>query len=372
MTSVLISGASIAGPALAYWLKRHGFSPTVVERAPGPRPGGQAIDIRGVALEVIARMGLREPVEAQRTRLKGTSALDADGNEVFRSEEMTFSAGRFDSGDIEILRDDLAALLRGAIADVPFTFDETITGLTQDADGVDVTFEEAAPQRFDLVIGADGLNSRVRRLAFDVERDVHHLDAYVAIFSMANLLGLEDWQVAIRGAESGAMIYPARNNSELRIFLGFGSPRIERRLSVAEQKALVAERCAELKGDVPRLLPFLAEAKDFYFGAIAQVRTPHWSQGRVGLVGDAGYCPSPMSGQGTSLALVGAYVLAEELARAVGDHAAAFAKYEQRMRPFVTVNQALAIRERPDDQVSQEAIDAAKNAIVLDAAAQVA
>lgn len=363
---ILISGASIAGPALAYWLRRHGFAPMLVERAPAPRPGGQAIDIRGVALEVIARMGLREAVAAARTRHKGVSVLDAKGNETFRSTEMTFSAGRFDAGDIEILRDDLAALLHGTIPDVPCLYDDQIKTLMQDEGGVDVAFETGAPRRFDLVIGADGLGSRVRRLAFDAERHLHPMDAAVGIFSTDNFLNLEDWQIIARGKTAGALIFPARDNRELRIFMGVRAPGLVAPAGTAAQKAFIADHCADIEWEVPKLVARMAEAPDFWFGTIAQMRMPSWSNGRIALVGDAGYCPSPMSGQGTSLALVGAYILAEELARAAGDHVAAFARCEARMRPFVEINQALAIRETPDDRPSQEAIDAAKNAIALD------
>lgn len=366
MQKILISGASIAGPALAYWLRHYGFSPMLVERAPGPRPGGQAIDIRGVALEVVARMGLREAVTAARTRHKGMSVLDADGNETFRSTEMTFSAGRFDSGDIEILRDDFSALLRGAIPDVPCVYDDQIIALTQHEGGVDVTFEKGAPRTFDLVIGADGLASRVRRLAFDAEQHLHPLDIAIGIFTTPNVLDLDNWQIAVQAETVGALIFPVRDNSELRVFLGGDASGRVMPTDVAAQKAFIAEQCADLKWEIPKLIALMHEAQEFWFGTVAQLRMPHWSNGRVTLVGDAGYCPSPMSGQGTSLALVGAYILAQELSRTVGDHVAAFARCEARMRPFVEINQALAIRENPDDRPSQEEIDAAKNAIVLD------
>lgn len=368
MTSVLISGASVAGPALAYWLARHGFSVTVVERTPGLRPGGQAIDIRGVALEVVSRMGLLPAVEQHRTRMKGASALDREGKEIFRTGERSFTAGRFDSGDIEILRDDLVPLLYEATrASSEYIFDNTITGIQQSDDSVTVEFESGPSRRFDIVVGTDGIYSKTRSLAFGpAEHFLRHMEIYLAIFTVENLLGLEDWQIAISGEKSRALLYPARDNSELRIFAGFGSALLERNLSVAQQKAMVLEHCAELGWEMPRLFAAMTASPVFYFGPMAQIHMPSWSRGRVVLVGDAGYCPSPMSGQGTSLALVGAHVLAEELARSRGDHTTAFARYETRMRPFVEVNQALALRDRGDDAEGDKALDEAKNALALD------
>lgn len=368
MPTVLISGASIAGPALAYWLNRAGFTTYVVERAPAPRPGGQAIDVRGPALAVLREMGLVDRVHAMRTRLKGMSMLDIDGKEASRTEERTLTGGRFISGDIEILRDDLADLLleaSGVGAD--YIYGDAIVRLDEGHDGVAVAFQHAAPRRFDLVIGADGLHSNVRRLIFgDARPFLRPLGVGLSIFTTPNILDLRDWQLAYRDDVSGYVIYPARNNTELRVNLGFGMELEDYpRGDVGAQKDLIARRCAHMRGDIPRLLIELNDAQDLYFGALAQVRMPSWSKGRVSLVGDAAFCPSPFTGQGTSLALIGAFVLARELARTPNDHSGAFVRYEERMRPFVLENQDMVSVERrtpiPDD-----VFDHAKNAIVLD------
>jgi 2-polyprenyl-6-methoxyphenol hydroxylase-like FAD-dependent oxidoreductase len=368
LTKVLVSGASIAGPALAYWLAKGGFEVTVVERAPKPRPGGQAIDIRGPALTVMRQMGLFDQALALRTRMKGMSMLDIDGKEISRTEERTISGGRFNSGDIEILRDDLASLLlKASEPGATYVFGDTITSLAQDGAGVTATFERGSPQRFDFVIGADGLHSNTRHLVFGDETPfTRPLGVALGIFTTPNLLDLVDWQIAFRDETSGYVIYPARGNSELRVNLGFGvEPGDETRGSVAAQKALVAKRCAHLGGDIPRLLAEMLKAEDFYFGDLAQVRMESWSKGRVVLAGDAAYCPSPFSGQGTSLALVGAYVLARELTSAPEDHAAAFARCEARMRPYVRKNQDMVSVERRG-QIPDDIFDEAKNAISID------
>src|ERR1700748_2679251 len=152
MPNVLISGASIAGPTLAYWLAKGGSDVAVIERAEAPRAGGQAIDIRGPALAVIREMGLLDQAASMRTRMKGMSTLDIDGREIARTEERTMSGGRFNSGDIEILRDDLAGLLLNARPPAAsYIYGDTIVALEQDSEGVTVTFEKASPQRFDLV-----------------------------------------------------------------------------------------------------------------------------------------------------------------------------------------------------------------------------
>ncbi|MGW4637413.1 FAD-dependent monooxygenase [Sphaerisporangium sp. NPDC004334] len=368
MTTVLISGASVAGPALAYWLHRHGLTPTVVERAPAPRPGGQAIDVRGVALDVAERMDMLEPLRRVRTRMRGMSVLDGDGAEIMRTTEHTYSSGPLDGDDIEVLREDLTGLLyERTAASTEYLFGDSIAALEQDEHGVRVEFERAAPRTFDLVIGADGLHSTVRRLAFGPEAGfTRHLGMYVAVFSAENLLGLADWQVWIRDGDAGGGIYPARGNTELRVNLGFASePLAFDHRDLDAQRRILAERLGGMRWEIPRLLSAMWKAPDFYFDAMAQIHLPSWSRGRITLAGDAGYCASPLSGQGTSLALVGAYVLAAELAAADGDHRRAFAQYERRMRPFAERNQALAT-ENPGGPASQESVDLAKNAIALD------
>lgn len=370
MKRVLISGASIAGPALAYWLQRNGFEVQLVERAAALRSGGQAIDIRGIALEVMSRMGLLGAARAHRTRMMGMSVLDKQGTDIWRSTERTLSGGRLDSGDVELLKDDLTRLLYDASsANAQYCFGDSITKIIETRQGVDVFFERGAPQSFDLVIGADGFHSNVRTL-LDETPLVRDLGSHIAIFSAENFLGLDNWQLSFRDEVSGYLVYPVRDNTELRVTLGFGSSPSDPVLDVQAQKALVAQRCSEMGGPVPRLLAAMWHAPDFYFGSMAQIHLSHWSAGRIALLGDAAYCPSPLSGQGTSLALVGAYVLADELTRTSDDHIAAFSRYAERMRPYVRANQALAI-EYPRGGIPDEVMERAKMAIPLDAEAAV-
>ncbi|MFJ4775763.1 FAD-dependent monooxygenase [Streptomyces sp. NPDC088762] len=379
MKTVLISGGGIAGSALAGPLRDRGFVPTVVERAPGPRRGGQAVDIRGVALDVVDRMGLLERAREVRTRMRGMSVLDADGKEIHRSTEATFSSGRLDSADIEVLRDDLVALLHDHTREgVEYLFGDSIAALKQHEDtaaaaaeeggGVRVDFAHGPSRTFDLVVAADGLHSSVRRLVFGAEEQFsHHLGSYLSVFGADNFLGLDNWQMWLNDGEAGFGIMPVRDNTELRIAFGFASGPLDAGQRDPERlRELIVEKAAGLRWEGERLAKAAAEAPDFYCDAMAQIRMDHWSRGRVVLLGDAGYCPSPLSGQGTSLALVGAHVLAEELARPGADHRAAFARYEERMRPYVELNQALAL-ENAGGPASEESVERAKNAISLDA-----
>lgn len=293
--------------------------------------------------------------------------MDADGKETWRSEDQSLSGGRFDSGDIELFRDDLVRLICDATRNtVEYLWDDSLTAIEQSHGAVRVSFEHAPAREFDLLVAADGLHSNVRRLVFGEEAPyVQSFGIGLAIFSTPNLLRLQDWQVPYRDETSGYLIYPNRDNNELRVNLGFGldSTEVWRR-SVEAQKTFVAERCAHLRWEIPRLIEAMWAAKDLYLGDIALVRMNRWSRGKVTLLGDAAYCPSPFSGQGTSLALVGAYVLGRELLRTPAEPGAAFERYESRIRPYVELNQALADPNRKEP-TPDEMMEKAKRGIVL-------
>ncbi|MBM9440278.1 FAD-dependent monooxygenase [Streptomyces bryophytorum] len=342
---VLVAGASIAGPALAHWLHRFGAEVTVVERAPGLRPGGQAVDARGVAREVIRRMGLDTVVRAACTDTAGAHTVDAGGRvlETFRADD---DGGDGFIADIEILRGDLSRLLyddtRGG---VEYVFGDRIAELTQGADRVDVVFAGGARRRFDLVVGADGLHSPLRAMAFGPhERFLRHLGHVLAFYSVPNEFGLDRWLLEYQDQESGrsALLRPVQDATRAMSMFTFACADFDADYrDVPAQKRLLRERTAGLGWLAPDILAHLDDAPDFYLDQVAQVVMDRWSSGRVALLGDAAFSSSPMSGQGTGLALVGAYLLAGELATAGWDPATGFARYEARMRPFVEANQEI-------------------------------
>jgi 2-polyprenyl-6-methoxyphenol hydroxylase-like FAD-dependent oxidoreductase len=374
---ILISGASIAGPTLAWWLRRFGFEPVLVERMGGPARGGHAIDVRGAALEILEAMDLAGTARDNAMRMKGVSIIDDEGRETWRSEEMTISGGRLDSPDVEILRDRLSHVLVGGLPEgVRMQYGDSILALDEDADGVAVGFASGTRDRFDLVIGADGLRSNTRRMAFGEDHlFLRSFDVALAPFSAPNTLGLEDWQISYKGRNGGYMVYTTPENDQLRVCFNVPSGLGDDLGDRAAQMARIREATKGLAWETPRFLEAMEAAPDFYLGLIAQVRMDRWSKGRVALVGDAGYCPSPYTGQGATLAIVGAYVLARALARWPDDHAAAFAAYERELRPFVEANQAIAdltrdkrFQEDPEyySRVVEPAMDRAKHAIALD------
>ncbi|MFC7310238.1 FAD-dependent monooxygenase [Streptomyces monticola] len=356
--NVLISGASVAGPALAHWLRRCGHDVTLVERAGRLRDGGYAVDFRGEALDVLDRMGLLDEVRAHDTAMGDASLLDEDGRAYATLPAVIFA------GDLEILKGDLTRILYEATRhDVEYVFGDSIASLEQYDSGVRVTFERGRPRTFDLVVGADGLHSRTRELAFGpAQRYLRHLGIYTAVFSLDNYLGLRNTGQLYSVPGLAANVFAARGGTEARAALHFASGPLEYdRRDTAEQRRIVAGRFAGQGWEVPRLLREMEQADEFHFDANAQVEMGSWAEGRVVLLGDAGYCAAPTSGRGTSQALIGAYVLARELALAPGDHSAAFAAYERRMRGYVREHQR-AGREGAEvffmGSPTQEAIDA--------------
>ncbi|MFD6448245.1 FAD-dependent monooxygenase [Promicromonospora sp. NPDC060204] len=346
MTHVLVSGASVAGPALAFWLRRYGFDVTVVERSVGPRPGGQGIDVRGAARTVLDRMGLTEQVRAAHTGVRGIAYLDAAGRRTMELPAEMFGHSGGVIADIEILRGDLMRIIMDAADGVEYLYDDSVTALDQRADGVDVTFERSAPRRFDLVVGADGVFSTTRRLAFDgawraVDSGYHRAVFTAEPAGAGDTWGLDGWELLYSmPAGNGVggrnvLLYPAHGGARGMVHFA-GDPVEYDRRDIAGQKRLVAGVLAGEGWEVPRLLDAMERADDFYFDRHVKIEMPSWHRGRVALLGDA--CTAGSVGMGTSLALVGAYVLAGELARAGGDPAVAFPAYEATVRPYAAVN----------------------------------
>ncbi|MEU4995883.1 FAD-dependent monooxygenase [Streptomyces sp. NPDC021622] len=338
---VLISGAGIAGPALAFWLNRHGFAVTVVERASAPRSGGYPIDVRGTALEVVRRMGILPRLREAHIDLRRLTFLDGDGGEVASLDPHTVTGG-VAGEDLEVPRGDLTEALHAAVRDdVEFLFDDSIDTLDQSGGhGVDVTFRGGGMRTFDMVVGADGLHSRTREALFGPEEQFHRYLGYCfAGFTMRNTFGLSHETVLWNTPGRAAALYAAGDDDQVHAFLSFARPQppFDAFRNPEAQRDLVAAVFADAGWEVPGMVAALRDADDLFFDVVSQIRMPRWSSGRVALVGDAAYAPSFLTGQGSSLALVGSYMLAASLADR--DHTAGFAAYEDSTRGFVTVNQ---------------------------------
>ncbi|MFG2547613.1 FAD-dependent monooxygenase [Streptomyces sp. NPDC048594] len=342
---VLICGASIAGPALAFWLNRHGYEVTVVEKAGTLRSGGYPIDVRGTALDVVERMGILTQLRDAHIDLRRLTFRDADGGEVASLHPHAVTGG-VAGRDLEIRRGDLTDALYTAVRDdVEFLFDDSVDTLDQSGHGVDVTFRGGGSRTFDLVFGADGMHSRTREMLFGPEERFHRYLGYCfAVFTLRNTFGLSHETVMWNAPGRAAALYAVGDDDEVHAFLNFARPEppFDAFGSPDAQRGLLAEVFADAGWEVPGIMSALHDADDVFFDAVGQIRMPRWSSGRVALLGDAAYAPSFLTGQGTSLALVGAYMLAGSLADR--DHAAGFAAYERDTRDFVTLNQNLVGR----------------------------
>ncbi|WP_336215321.1 FAD-dependent monooxygenase [Nonomuraea sp. LPB2021202275-12-8] len=336
---ILISGASIAGLTLAYWLAGYGFQPVVIERAPGLRTGGNGVDVRDQAAEVAEQMGIMGQIRAATTDVQGIKFVNAADQGVAR-------IGFPSDGEVEIMRGDLVSILHRAAGDaVTYIFGDSIKTLEETGDGVAVTFEHGPARRFDLVIGADGLHSTLRKLAFGPESQfLQHRDHYFAFADTDASVGENRWMTMYNLPGKMAGIYRSGNHTQAKAYFIFRSeePIAYDHRDVEQQKRLISAAFAgESSWRVRDLLAGALADPDFYFDALSQVRMASWSSGRTAVVGDAAYCASPASGAGAELALVGAYRLAGEFAAADGDHEVAFRRYEEGHRALVERKQQI-------------------------------
>jgi 2-polyprenyl-6-methoxyphenol hydroxylase-like FAD-dependent oxidoreductase len=333
--TVLISGAGVAGPTLAYWLTRYGFQPTVVERSAGQRSSGNPVDVRGEAMDVTAQMGVLPRLREVATSVSGLAFVTASGRRIGQ-----VPAGKPDGTEVEVPRAELAAILYDAArAQAEFVFDDSITALHQDADGVDVTFAKSTARRFDLVIGADGLHSAVRRMVFGPESAyVRHLGMYVATLQLGYRAADPGTVLMYNRPGRSVSVHPVNGNAMAAfIFRGAAIPGLDNR-DTAACKQIVLDAYRGGGWEVPGLLDRVRAADDLYFDSVSRVRLPAWSQGRVALLGDAASCMS-LFGNGSSLAITGAATLARVLHATPDDHATAFRAYEAEHRVRVRPTQ---------------------------------
>jgi 2-polyprenyl-6-methoxyphenol hydroxylase-like FAD-dependent oxidoreductase len=326
MRTALISGAGIAGATAAYWLAKAGFDVTVVEQAHDMRSSGSPVDVRGAAVEVAERMGVMAQIRAADTRVRNMVFVNSRGRAISR---VNMRATWANTGDVELSRGELAAILRDAVPDdVEFQFGNSVTALMQDDGGVTAEFESGPEHRFDLAIGADGAHSGVRSLAFGPEADyLEHLGVYIATLPLAEETG-EDLVIYNTPGRAVAL-HPAGGHPGAAFM--FRAPRIPQfdHRDIEQHKRLLCDAYAGAGWRVPELLDRVRATDDLYFDSVSRIQVPTWSRGRIGLVGDAASCVS-LFGDGSSLAMIGAFTLADAL---TGDIPAGLRAYETRHRP---------------------------------------
>jgi 2-polyprenyl-6-methoxyphenol hydroxylase-like FAD-dependent oxidoreductase len=342
---VLISGAGIAGPNLAWWLAQDGHKVTIVEKADAPRTGGYIIDFWGKGYDLAERMGLLPRLIEAGYQVKEVRLVDGKGRRVAGISGKAFQSvtdGRFTS----LPRGELSLALVDAVKDrAELRFGDSIASISRDDGGVDVTFEHASPQRFDLVIGAEGIHSRTRDLVFGPrERFERYLAYQFAAWIMPGYPHRDpDIYAAYGEPKRTAARFTLRDGSSLALFIWTDAEGTPIPHGEAAQRALLRERFSGMGWETPEMLAGLEQARDLYIDRISQIRMDRWHEGRVGLVGDAAFAPSFLAGQGAALAMIGGYVLAGELKQANGNCEAALAAYHARLAEFMRGKQDAAV-----------------------------
>ncbi|XWW46151.1 FAD-dependent monooxygenase [Fibrella sp. USSR17] len=336
---VLISGASIAGPTLAFWLAKYGFEVTVIERSNFLRLGGQNIDVNGPAQRIAQKMGIEAAIRAANTGEVGLQFIGQHNQVAAAFPKESSMSG---TQELEILRGDLVSILYKATKEtVTYRFGDSITGLEQHPEDVAVTFSSGKTERFQFVVAADGVRSSTRRLVFGEEPLFNYLGLYTAYLTIPRKESDNNWWRWYTAVDRRIVMLRPDNQGTIRASVAFMElGEAYEKLSPAEQKNVLKTKLAGAGWEADRISNAIDDTQDVYFDKIGQIKAPRWSVGRVAMIGDAAYCPTPLTGKGTTLAMVGAYLLAGELA-SHERHQDAFVAYEKRMRPYVEAVQKL-------------------------------
>lgn len=342
--NILVSGAGIAGTTLAWWLKKFGFNPTIIEMAPALREGGYAIDFMGAGYDVAEKMGIipaLKQVDINFSKLVFVDSNNKEKGSMNYQKIKDFLNGRA----FTLLRSDLAKIIYQSLdKDVEIIFGDTITNIAQNEKEVSVTFQSGTTRNFDLLVGADGLHSKVRSLVFGNETQFEKYFGYYTSSYTIDDFSLGNHTFSMYNVPYKQVAVYSNSGNKTTTFFIFTSPE---KLSypyhdIGKQKQILKTEFENSGWMCPQLLSGIDSTTDFYFDSISQIKMDSWYKGRITLVGDAGYCPSLLSGKGSTLAMVGAYILAGELKQANGDYKAAFKQYEVIFKPFMDKKQKAA------------------------------
>ncbi|KAH7161957.1 hypothetical protein B0J13DRAFT_579843 [Dactylonectria estremocensis] len=334
---VLICGGGISGPALAFWLSKLGHDITV-------------LDLRGPGIPVMKRMGLEQLFRSQTVSEAGMELVNDSGKRMaFFPVNKSGEGLQSFTTDFEIMRGDLCRMLYSVTEDcVKYIFGVHLQSFEQDDDSVRVKFSNGKEGQYDLLVGADGQGSRTRKMTLgpNVSNPFHSLDLFIAYFTVPREKG-DEYMSTLYNAPGRRFVFTRRHASDtIQAYLGYcnASDELEKvgKRDIADQKR------------TPRIIRDMqndATANDFYSQEVGQVKLDSWSRGRVVLVGDAAYCPSPATGMGTTSGLVGAYVLAGEIGKYFSPSessngvesplSTALKAYDSRFRPFMDQVQTL-------------------------------
>ncbi|MFZ0152538.1 MAG: FAD-binding domain [Xanthobacteraceae bacterium] len=345
--TVLISGAGIAGPTLAFWLNAAGFESTLIEHAATLRTGGYVIDFWGLGYDIAERMGLAAEIDRIGYHIREMRIVDDRGGRVTGFGTKIFrelTGGRF----VTLGRSEMSRLLFDKIkGTTEVIFDDEIVALQEHADHIQVEFRHAGERRFDLMIGADGLHSNVRRLVFGPQDQFEKQLGYMVAAFEVRGYRLRDEDIYVIYGEPGRMLGRFALHDDRTLFLFVFAADVDplgAMLDLPAQRGMLRGKFGDGKWECPRILDALDRTQDLYFDRVSQIKMESWSKGRVALVGDAAFCVSLMAGQGSALAMTGAYVLAGELAKAAGRHEEAFSNYERLLRAYIGSKQKVAQR----------------------------
>ena len=332
--NILISGAGIAGLTAAYWLKKYGFRPVIVEQAPQLREGGYMIDFWGAGFDVAEKMNLIEQLKEKHYHIPEIEFVNENGKCIggFNIDKLR---KLINYRHFNMLRGSLARVLYDSVKnDAEFVFGNAIASIDENEDSVSVTFKDGSKRNFDLVIGADGLHSNVRNLIFGSEDQFEiHLGYYVSSFTIDNFTGNTRifQSYTIKGKWAG--VYGIAENKLATFFIYKSKKTGYPHHDIQAQQALLTEKFKNAGWKCTELLEKMPSSEDFYFDDVSQIKMNSWSKGRIVLLGDSCQCVSPVAGKGASLAMAGAYILAGELKRSSGEYSAAFINYENKMKP---------------------------------------